>query len=102
LLCFLLTNVISKDSEMKFLILFTFIFTTIASSTFAGYVSGYTKKNGTYVDGYYRSDRNSTVTDNYSYKGNSNPYNNNVGTNKYKNDSSSPFYSCNRILDPDC
>lgn len=44
-------------------------------SAFASvYVSGYTKANGTYVQGYYRSDPNGTVTDNYSYPGNTNPY----------------------------
>lgn len=38
------------------------------------YVNGYTKSNGTYVQGHYRSSQNSTNHDNYSTVGNSNPY----------------------------
>ncbi len=38
----------------------------------AGYVNGHTKKNGSYVSGYYRSESNNTVKDNYSYYGNTN------------------------------
>jgi hypothetical protein len=40
----------------------------------ASRVSGYTTSRGTYVQPYYRSDRNSTKLDNYSTKGNYNPY----------------------------
>ena len=36
-------------------------------AVYAEWVNGYTKKNGTYVSGYNRSDRNNTVKDNYSY-----------------------------------
>ena len=36
----------------------------VATSCFAGYVSGYTRRDGTYVSGYYRSDPNFTVRDN--------------------------------------
>jgi len=38
------------------------------------WVNGYTKSNGTYVQGHYRSSRNSSTWDNYSSKGNRNPY----------------------------
>ena len=38
------------------------------------YVKGYTKQNGTYVEPHYRSSPNSTTLDNYSTKGNTNPY----------------------------
>lgn len=38
------------------------------------YVNGYTKSNGTYVQGHYRSSQNSTNHDNYSTVGNSNPF----------------------------
>ena len=63
-------------------------------SAFAGeWVNGYTKSNGTYVKGYYRSSPNSTVTDNYSYHGNVNPYTGKTGTNYYRHNSSSPYYS---------
>ena len=47
-------------------------------------VSGYTKKNGTYVNSYYRSDSNGTRKDNYSSYGNVNPYTGKVGTKKTK------------------
>lgn len=37
----------------------------ISSLAQAGYVHGYTRSNGTYVQGYYRSTPNSTRADNY-------------------------------------
>lgn len=43
-------------------------------------VRGYYRKNGTYVAPYFRSDRNSTKFDNYSTKGNINPYTGKRGT----------------------
>jgi len=44
------------------------------------YVKGYTKKDGTYVAGYWRSSPNDTMLDNYSTKGNINPYTGKAGT----------------------
>ncbi len=41
---------------------------------------GYTKKDGTYVAPHMQTNPNSTKTDNWSTKGNVNPYNNKVGT----------------------
>jgi hypothetical protein len=38
------------------------------------WVNGYYKKNGTYVQGYWRSDPDSDPTNNFSYPGNINPY----------------------------
>lgn len=38
------------------------------------YVNGYTRSDGTYVQGYHRSSPNHTQHDNYSTKGNVNPY----------------------------
>ncbi len=55
----------------------------LVTSASAGYVSGYTKSNGTYVQGHYRSDPNDTVRDNYSYDGNINPYSGKRGTRTY-------------------
>ena len=43
-------------------------------------VSGYTRSNGTYVQGYTRTRSNSTNWDNYSTRGNSNPYTGSTGT----------------------
>jgi hypothetical protein len=44
------------------------------------WVNGYTRKDGTTVQGYYRSDRNHTNHDNYSTSGNINPYTGSVGS----------------------
>ena len=38
------------------------------------YVNGYTRSDGTYVSGHYRSAPNSTINDNFSTEGNVNPY----------------------------
>jgi len=56
------------------------------------YVHGYYRSNGTYVAPYYRSEPDGTVTDNYSYEGNVNPYTGEVGTNRYTHDETSPYY----------
>ena len=56
------------------------------------YVHGYTRSNGTYVQPYYRSSPNNTVRDNFSYKGNVNPYTGAVGRNRYIHDKTSPYY----------
>lgn len=44
------------------------------------HVNGYTKKDGTYVAPHERSAPNNTQADNYSTKGNVNPYTGKVGT----------------------
>ena len=60
------------------LIMFSFIVSiTLNAQT---YVNGYTKKDGTVVQGHYRSDKDKTNTNNYSTSGNSNPYTNTSGT----------------------
>jgi len=51
------------------------------------YVKGYTRKNGTYVAPHYRSSSNSTAKDNWSTKGNVNPYTGKRGTKVISNDS---------------
>lgn len=52
-----------------------------AGSAFAQvYVSPYVTKEGTYVEGHYRSAPNNTERDNYSTKGNVNPYTGQEGT----------------------
>ncbi len=45
------------------------------------WVKGYTKSNGTYVEGYYKTNSNNTNWDNYSTRDNQNPFN---GTEGYK------------------
>ncbi|HDZ62782.1 MAG TPA: hypothetical protein ENH40_06535 [Nitrospirae bacterium] len=58
------------------LIMFSFVAVALADT----YVRGYTKKDGTYVAPYYRTDSNSTRNDNYSTRGNTNPYTGKKGT----------------------
>lgn len=54
-------------------LLFMFLFTPQYSMA-ANKVKGYYKKNGTYVQPYQRSKSNESKLDNYSTKGNINPY----------------------------
>lgn len=49
------------------------------------YVKGYYKKDGTYVQPHYRSSPNSTKMDNYSTKGNINPYTGKEGNKRVDN-----------------
>ena len=57
-----------------------------ASASADQYVNGYTKSNGTYVEGHFRGTPNNTQVDNYSAKGNSNPYTGEKGySDPYKN-----------------
>lgn len=64
-----------------------------SSLAFAGQVKGYYRSNGTYVQPYQRSNPDRTVTNNYSFKGNTSPYTGKTGTNLYKNSPSSPYYN---------
>lgn len=73
-------------------VLFILSLFLLSGTSFAEYVSGYYKSNGTYVSGYNRNSGNGTVRDNYSYKGNNNPYTGSTGTNTYKNNPSSGYY----------
>jgi hypothetical protein len=63
----------------KAFLFISFLFVT-ANSFSQVYVQGYTKSNGTYVQGHYRTAPNYTRNDNYSTIGNINPYNGNDGT----------------------
>lgn len=64
---------------MKLLILIiAMLVSTIAIAD--TYVKGYYKSNGTYVQPHYRSDPDSSVSNNWSTKGNVNPYTGKVGT----------------------
>lgn len=51
-----------------------------ASSSGEHFVSGYTRSNGTYVAGHQQTNPNSTKYDNWSSKGNVNPYTGKAGT----------------------
>ncbi len=74
------------------LITIIFILCVVSTPVFADHVNGYYRSNGTYVHPYERSAPNGTVTDNYSYQGNQNPYTGQVGQNNYTHDMTSPYY----------
>jgi hypothetical protein len=59
---------------MKSLLLGIFLLSTTGIALADSHVNGYTRKDGTYVEPHYRSDANSNKFDNYSTKGNTNPY----------------------------
>lgn len=64
---------------MKFVLFLSFVLGTLGA--FADtYVNGYYRSNGTYVQPHYRTDPNNTRLDNYSTKGNYNPYTGKYGT----------------------
>lgn len=67
---------------MKFqTIILTIMFNLFATLSFADvYVHGYYRQNGTYVQPSHRSSPNSTMYDNWSTKGNINPYTGKAGT----------------------
>lgn len=50
------------------------VISAVFSQAHADYTHGYIKRNGTYVSGYHRSRSDSTKLNNYSTKGNFNPY----------------------------
>lgn len=55
---------------------------TYSSSPYSGehYTSGYTRQNGTAVQGYHATNPNETKADNWSTRGNVNPYTGQPGT----------------------
>jgi hypothetical protein len=67
----------SNSSSEKFRILI------ICSTVYAYpvYVNGYFMKDGTYVNGYWRSSPDALYFNNYRYHGNINPFTGEVGTN---------------------
>ena len=56
------------------------------------HVRGYTRADGTVVQPYTRSASDNTVTNNYSFEGNTNPYSGTAGTNSYPHDVTSPHF----------
>ena len=61
------------------------------------YVSGYTRADGTYISGYYKTTPNSTNRDNYTTKPNVNPY---TGTSGYIQPDSKPLNSGSAYSSP--
>lgn len=77
----------------KLLLIIAFLFTTALTFAQDVYVQGYTKSNGTYVQGYYRTAPNRTRNDNYSTVGNSNPYTGTAGAQSRDSYSATSSYS---------
>lgn len=67
-----------RKTFVLFSVLAVLSVSTVASAD--EYVHGYTKKDGTYVEPYYRSSPDSTRDNNYSTRGNVNPYTGQTGT----------------------
>ncbi len=78
---------------MKKLTLILLFIVSCVVASYAEYVNGYYRKDGTYVNGYHRTEKNDTVRDNYSHKGNYNPYTNEYGTHKDSNNKTSEYYN---------
>lgn len=61
-----------------------FIILILATLAFSDtWVNGYTRKDGTYVPGHYRSAPDGSKANNWSTKGNTNPYTGKEGTRTY-------------------
>jgi len=65
---------------MKLLIALLGLVMLIGTVAHAEYVNGYTRSNGTYVQGYNRTSADSSLYNNYSTRGNTNPYTGRAGT----------------------
>ena len=63
---------------MKIIIALALI--ALSTAAIADQVQGYVRSDGTYVQSYNRSSPNSTTSDNYSTRGNTNPYTGSQGT----------------------
>lgn len=64
---------------------------TVTAALADEYVNGYMRSNGTYVAPHYRSSPNSTTQDNYSTKGNINPYTGERGSQPNEDSQNSPY-----------
>ncbi len=67
---------------MKKMILSCLFIVLSISNLYAGssYTKSYIKSNGSYVQGHYKSMPNRTRADNYTTRGNINPYTGSIGT----------------------
>jgi hypothetical protein len=68
--------------KFKILLFILFVFSLNAFTQVK--VRGYYRKDGTYVKPHYRSSPNRSVSDNYTYKGNVNPYTGEIGHRSYE------------------
>lgn len=70
-----------KKSLFAFFVLLS-VSLVVPSFARSTHVRGYSRKNGTHVQSHRRSGANRTKRDNYSTKGNTNPYTGKKGTKK--------------------
>ena len=88
---------------MKKICIIFFCLSFLASLAFAQdvYVNGYFRSDGTYVRPHYRTAPNGNPWDNYSTKGNINPYTGKIGTKlPYKNSFGSTWPSYSPLSKP--
>lgn len=80
---------LNKKNYSLIILVLAFLLTLISLPTQASVkVMGYYRKNGTYVSSHYRSNPDRSRVNNWSAKGNYNPYTGKKGTiNPYKNSS---------------
>jgi len=64
-----------------------------AIATAGEYVNGYTRSDGTYVSGHFRSSPDSSYNNNYSTQGNTNPYTGQEGTQRSTWNDRTPEYN---------
>ncbi len=77
-ICFVIAVVASVSSYAQSIYGSSSIFGT--TNTTVRYQSGYTRSNGTYVSGHYKTVSNSTNLDNFSTRGNINTFTGSIGT----------------------
>lgn len=68
---------------MRILLALLILFSSVSFAS-AGKVKGYTKKNGTYVAPHSKSKSDGSKMNNYSSKGNTNPYTGKKGTKRVR------------------
>lgn len=71
---------IIRERNMKLILIVIFVVSFSSIAAAAERVNGYFRSNGTYVQPYYRSTSDSNAYNNYSTKGNINPYTGKEGT----------------------
>ncbi len=77
------------NANLKRLLIIAWLFFFAVANVLAVHVKGYTRKDGTVVQPHERTAPNSTKNDNYSTRGNVNPYTGKVGT-KPRDEDSAP------------
>ena len=75
-----------------------FAITAIASAQSTRYQNGYTKSDGTYVQGHYKTSSDNTNTNNYSTQGNTNTYTGEKGSTPRDYSSESRSYSSDKNI----